>query len=183
MRSPFIILAAAALLLATGARAQDAQLAAAPTCAEQGMQRIAVMVPPGRTVDEVRELARTGALAPAGTEVFILPAGHFTRLKNEQLYRERMNRMLQHFLDRGTKVDGNVSILLLLDESGAVAEVHPNTRNRQLDRELLNTWKDLGFEPYVIDGCRVRAYIHVPFAFTSDYGFTRSEIEVKPVPP
>ena len=138
MRSPFILLAAA-LLAATGARAQDAELAAAPTCAEQGMQRLAVMVPPGRTADEVRELARTGALAPAGTEVFILPAGHFTRMKNEDVFKSRMNRMLHHFLEQGIKVEGNVSILLLLDESGAVAEIHPNTRNRRLDRELANT--------------------------------------------
>lgn len=182
MRSPFILLAAAAtLLLAPGARAQE--IADVPTCAEQGTQRLAVMVPPGRTEDEVRELARSGALAPAGTEVFILPAGHFTRMKNEDVFKSRMSRMLHHFLDLGTKVEGNVSILVLVDENGAVAEVHPNTRNRQLDRELTNTWKDVTFEPYTIGGCRVRAYIQAPFSFSSDYGLTRREIEVKPVQP
>lgn len=183
MRSPFILLAAATLILTTSARAQDTQLAAAPTCAERGMQRVAVMVPPGRTEDEVRELARNGALAPAGTEVFILPTGHLTRMKNAEAFRERMNRMLYHFLDRGTRVDGTVSILLLLDESGAVAEVHPHTRNRQLDRELVRTYSDAAFEPYVIDGCRLRAYVHVPFSISSDYNLTRREIEVKPVQP
>jgi len=137
MRSPFILLAAATLLLATGARAQDAQLAAAPTCAEQGMQRVALTVPPGRTQDEVRELPRTGALAPAGTEVFILPRGHLTRMKNEE----------------------------------------------ELDRELVRTCRDAAYEPYVINGCRVRAYVRVPFAFSSDYNLTRREIEVKPVRP
>lgn len=180
MRSPFIL---ATLLLASGAQAQTTELADAPTCAEQGMQRLAVMVPPGRTADDVQELARTGALAPAGTEVFILPAGHFTRMKNEEAYESRMNRMLHHFLGRGMAVDGTVSTLLLLDESGAVTEVHPNSRHRQLDRELRSLWKDAAFEPYIIDGCRVRAYIHVPFAFSSDYAHTRREIEVKPVQP
>lgn len=183
MRSPFILLAATTLIAATGARAQDTQLAAAPTCAERGMQRLAVMVPPGRTEDEVRELARNGALAPNGTEVFILPTGHLTRLKNADVVRERINRMLYHYLDRGIKVDGTVSILLFLDESGAVAEVRPNTGNRQLDRELVRAYTDAAFEPYVIDGCRLRAYVHVPFAISSDYDLTRREIEMKPVRP
>jgi hypothetical protein len=68
-----LILAAATLLAATQAPAQETQLAAAPTCAEQGRQLIAVMVPLGRTEEEVRALADSGALAPRGTAVAILP--------------------------------------------------------------------------------------------------------------
>jgi hypothetical protein len=56
-------------------------------------------------------------------------------------------------------------------------------RTGALDRELTNTWKDVSFEPYVIGGCRMRACIHAPFAFSSDYSLTRREIEVKPVLP
>jgi hypothetical protein len=182
MRSPFIFLAAA-LLAATGARAQDTQLAAAPTCAEQGKQRLAVMVPFGRTEEEVRELARGGALAPAGTDVVILPLGRYTQMKDGEAFSNRMSRMLNHFLDQGTRVDGTVSVLLFLDEDGEVTEVHPNTRNRRLDRELTNIWKDAAFSPYVIGGCRVRAYIHVPLNFSSDYSLTRSEIQVRPGQP
>lgn len=182
MRSPFILLAGT-LLVASGAHAQDTQLAAAPTCAEQGTQRLAVMVPFGRTEDEVRELARGGALAPQGTEIAILPLGSYTQMKNGEAFSNRMKRMLNHFLDQGTKVDGTVSVLLFLDENGAVTEVHPNTRNRRLDRELTNIWKDAAFDPYVIGGCRVRAYIHVPLNFSSDYSLTRSEIQVRPGQP
>lgn len=182
MKATFF-LAAATLLAATGARAQDTQLAAEPTCAEQGRQLIAVMVPLGRTEDEVRELANSGALAPRGTAIAILPLGSYTRLKNEQAFRNRMRRMLGRFVDQDTEVAGTVSILLYLDENGKVTEVHPNTGDRRLDRELTNVWRDAAFEPYVIGGCRVRAYIHVPLAFSSDHEFTGSRIHVKPVQP
>jgi hypothetical protein len=178
-----LILAAAALLAATQARAQDTQPAAEPTCAEQGKQLIAVMVPLGRTEDEVRALADSGALAPRGTAIAILPLGSYTELKHEQAFRSRMRRMLGRFVDQNTEVAGTVSILLYLDESGKVTEVHPNTGDPRLDRELTNVWKDAAFEPYVIGGCRVRAYIHVPLSFSSENDFLGNRIHVKPVQP
>jgi outer membrane biosynthesis protein TonB len=86
-------------------------------------------------------------------------------------------------VDQDTELAGTASILLYLDESGKVTEVHPNTGDRRLDRELTNVWRDAAFEPYVIGGCRVRAYIHVPLSFSSDHDFTGSRIHVKPVQP
>jgi hypothetical protein len=182
MRSPFILLAAT-LLLATNARAQDAQLATAPTCAEQGVRRVAVMVPLGRTQEEVRALADSGALAPRGTEVAILPLGSYTRLRNEHAFKNRMRRMMRELMDEGSEVAGTVSILLHLDENGKVTEVHPNTGDRRLDRELTNVWRDAAFEPYVIGGCRVRAYIHAPYSFSADHDYTGSRTQATPVRP
>jgi hypothetical protein len=175
----------AALLLAAGAASAQTpdSTPSAPTCAQQGMQRLAVMVPPGRTADEVRELARSGSLAPNGTEVFIVPAGHFTRMRNEAAYRSRLDAMLRGFLANGGEVQGTASILLLLDENGAVTEIHPNTRNRRLDREMTRMWTGAAFEPYRIGGCRVRAWIHVPLTFASDFGLTHRRIQVKPGQP
>lgn len=178
-RIPLAVLAAT-LLYASAASAQAAGSAdAAPTCAERGMQRLAVMVPPGRTADDVRQLAQNGSLAPNGTEVFIVPAGHFTALRDEAGYRSRMSRMMHRFLDDGGEVQGTASVLLLLDENGAVTEIHPNTRNKRLDREMTRMWTGGAFEPYQIDGCRVRAWIHVPLSFSSDFGLTDRRIEVK----
>jgi hypothetical protein len=178
-------LCAAALLPAwAGASAQAADSTpSTPTCAEQGMQRLAVMVPPGRTADDVRELARSGSLAPNGTEVFIVPAGHFTRMRDEAAYRSRLDAMLRHFMVDGGEVQGTASILLLLDEDGAVTEIHPNTRNRRLDREMTRMWTGAAFEPYRIGGCRVPAWIHVPLTFASDFGLTHRRIQVKPGQP
>ncbi len=179
------LLCAAALLPAwAGASAQAADSTeSTPTCAERGMQRLAVMVPPGRTEDDVRQLAQNGSLAPNGTEVFILPAGHFTAMRNGEAYQSRLNTMLRRFLDDGGEVQGTASILLLLDENGAVTEIHPNTRNRRLDREMTRMWTGAAFEPYRIGGCRVRAWIHVPLTFSSDFGYTHRRIEVKPGQP
>lgn len=181
MRSPFILLAATTLIAATSARAQE--IAAGPTCAEQGIQRVAVMVPLGRTEEEVRALADSGALALRGTEVVILPLGSYTRLRNEHAFKNRMRRMMREFMEEDAEVVGTVSILLHLDENGEVTEVHPNTGDRRLDRELTNVWRDAAFEPYVIGGCRVRAYIHAPYSFSSDHDFTGSRTHAKPVLP
>jgi hypothetical protein len=177
-----LLCTAALLAIHTAASAQAAD-SAGPTCAERGMQRLAVMVPPGRTAEDVRQLARSGSLAPNGTEVFIVPAGHFTPMRDEAAYRSRMNMMMHRFLDDGGEVQGTASILLLLDENGAVTEIHPNTRNRRLDREMTRMWTGAAFEPYRIDGCRVRAWIHVPLTFSSDFGLTDRRIEVKTTQP
>jgi hypothetical protein len=115
--------------------------------------------------------------------VFILPAGHITRLKNEAAYRSRVDAMLRGFLADGGEVQGTASVLLLLDEDGKVTEIHPNTRNRRLDREMARMWTGAAFEPYRIGGCRVRAWIHVPLTFSSDFGLTHRRIELKTVQP
>jgi hypothetical protein len=173
----------AAVLAAAPAAAQTE----APTCAERGQSRLAVMVPPGRTEDEIRDAARSGALAPQGTEVFILPAGHFTRMRNGKQHGERMNGVLRGLLNMNMQVEGSGTVLMRLDESGAVAEVRPNTGSGHLDRQLARVWRQAEWEPYVIGGCRMAAWIHVPLSFRSDQSYSdggsRHQIEVRPGSP
>ena len=185
MRYKTMMVALAATLAgAGGAAGQEADSAAAmPSCAEQGTKRLVVMVPVGRTEDDVREMVRSGALAPVGTEVFVVPTGHLTRMRNEKELSERLTSMLHGFMFGGLKVDGTISVLIQLDAQGAVAAVSPNTGNRRLDRELTRTWQQAEFEPYHVGGCRVPAWINVPLAFSSDLNFTHSRMEVKPVQP
>ena len=179
-----MLLAMAATLACSGAAAQEADSTAAmPACAEQGTPRLVVMVPPGRTEDDVKALVRSGSVAPVGTEVFVVPAGHFTQMKNQKEFGERTNSMLHGLMVQGVKVDGTVSVLIRLADDGTVASVHPSTGNRRLDRELTQTWKQAEFEPYYVGGCRVPAWINVPLAFSSDYNYTESRIQLKPVQP
>lgn len=176
---------AAAFLAGSAASAQEAA-PEAPTCAEQGLQRLAVMVPPGRDAEEIRAAARDGHLAPAGTEVFILPPGHFTRMRNDREHGERLSGMLRGLLNEGVSVEGTGTVLMLLDEAGAVAEVRPNTGSERIDRQMIRVWRRAQWEPYTVGGCRVRAWIHVPLAFTSESSYSahgsERRIEVRPVP-
>ena len=181
MKRTMMLALAATLAGAGGAAGQDT--AAMPTCDEQGTKRLVVMIPPGRTEDEMKELVRRGALAPAGTEVFVIPAGHFTRMKNEKEFGERLGSMLNGLMIGGLKVDGTVSVVVQLDAQGTVASVNPGTGNRRLDRELTRIWREAEFEPYHVGGCRVPAWINAPLAFTSDRSWTQSRLEVKPVQP
>jgi len=178
-------LLATALLAGGAARAQDEP--APPTCAERGLARLAVMVPPGRDAEEIRAAARAGSLAPAGTEVFILPPGHFTRVRNAKEHGERMTGMLRGLLALGVQAEGTGTVLMLLDEAGAVAEVRPNTGNARLDRQLDRIWRRAEWEPYTVGGCRVRAWIHVPLAFSSENSYSDSgserRMEIRPAPP
>lgn len=184
MNRTMILALAATLAGAGGAAGQEADnTVAMPDCAAQGAKRLVVMVPPGRTEAETKELARSGALAPVGTEVFVIPTGSYTQMKNEKEFRERFSAMLHGFMYGGLKVDGTVSVVLQLDAEGAVAVVSPSTGNRRLDRELTRIWKEAAFEPYHIGGCPVPAWINVPLAFSSDLNWTHSTIEVKPVQP
>ena len=183
MNRTIIFALAATLMGAGGAAGQVADnTVAMPDCAAQGT-KLVVMVPPGRTEAEMQELVRRGALAPAGTEVLVIPAGAYTQIKNEKEFRERFSAMLHGLMYGGLKVDGTVSVVLQLDAQGAVASVNPSSGNRRLDRELTRIWKEAAFEPYHIGGCPVPAWINVPFAFSSDLNWTHSSIEVKPVQP
>jgi TonB family protein len=163
--------------LRAAAQAPDSA-AAGPSCAEHGIRRLVVMVPPGRTPDEIRTLAAEGQLAPAGTEVLVVLPGEFTALRNERRFNDRMTSLLYTFMRQGTQVDGTVSFLIQLDDRGAVTSVHPNTGNRQVDRQLERAWKTAEFEPYTIGGCRVPAWIQVPLAFRSDYSLTEKRMNV-----
>jgi hypothetical protein len=165
------------------ASAQADTTFATPTCAEQGQQRVAVMIPPGRTLEEMRETLVSGTSLPVGTQVTIIAPGDLRPLRNERQFGERMRYTLFSFLDTGYKIDGTIVTLLVVDEKGTVVEARPGTGNRDVDRRLERTWKLARFEPYEIGGCRVRAYVHVPLSFTSDFDLRRRRLDVKPPEP
>ena len=46
----------------------------------------------------------------------------------------------------------------------------------------VQTWRQARFQPYVFDGCRVKAWIQVPQTFSSDWSLDRREVEVRTTP-
>jgi hypothetical protein len=186
MRHTLAILALAAggLTFAPPATAQETAdvAAAAPTCASQGIQRVAVMVPPGQTTEQFQETLRTGGLFPAGTQVLILQPGQLMPLRNEAQFDARMRTTLGMFLDQGIIVQGTARMLVEVDEDGSVTTVHPNSGNADVNRLLVRTWRQARFEPYLFDGCRVKAWIQVPQTFSSDWSAERREVEVRSTP-
>jgi len=181
----FALAAIGALVLATPAAAQgdsDA-VAALPTCASQGIQRVAVMVPPGQTAEQLGETLRTGGLFPAGTQAMILQPGQFTRIRNEQQFNGRMRMSLNLFLEQGINIQGTAYMLVEVDEDGNVSGVHPNSGDAEVNRILTRTWRVARFEPYTFDGCRVKAWIQVPQTFSSDWNEHERHVEVRTAPP
>ena len=183
MRHVLIVLALAAggLTLAPAASAQETA-DALPTCASQGLQRVAVMVPPGLTADQLRETLRSGSLFPAGTQVQVLQPGQLTALRNQEQFNARMGTTLTMLLDNGMHVQGTAPMLVEVDEDGNVTNLHPISGNPELNRILVRTWRVARFEPYVVDGCRVKAWLQVPQTFSSDEGSGRREMEVRTTP-
>jgi hypothetical protein len=181
------ILTTLLLFAATSASAQAAD--PAPTCAEQGHQRVAVMIPPGKSVDETREIVSTSF--PAGTQIRILAPGDLMPMTNGEKFDVWMTDALYSLLNTGLKIEGSMTTLLVLDESGAVVEAHPSTGTHQVerrlkhqvDRTLQRTWMLARFEPYEVGGCRVRAYVHVPLSFRSDFSLQERRLDVRPVEP
>src|SRR5215218_6801251 len=180
MRHAIVVLALAAggLTLSRPALAQDAE---APTCASQGLQRVAVMVPPGQTAAQLQETLRTGGLFPAGTQVMILQPQQIMPMRNQEQFHARLQGTLGRFLETGI-VEGTAQMLLELDEDGAVTAVHPNSGNNEVNMLLVRTWRVARFEPYVFDGCRVKAWIQVPQTFASNWSLDRREVEVRTTP-
>lgn len=157
--------------------------AATPACAETGVQRVAVMVPPGKTADEIRTAVTQGGMFAEGTQVVILNLGEYTPMLNREQFSRQMNLVLTRFLDEGTKIDGTLSVLLTVDESGQVTDAKPNTGNGHVDRMIGNAWKRAQFAPYAIGGCRMKAWISVPLAFSSDWSLDERRVEVRPTTP
>ncbi len=184
-----LFLCAAAVLAAADASAQADSTFATPTCAEQGVQRVVVMIPPGRTADEAREIVSTSF--PAGTQIRIIGADELQPLRDGERFDARMTDALYSLLDTGLKIEGTTSTLLVVDESGAVVEAHPgaprrpmNTRlQNRVNRTLQQAWMTARFEPFEVGGCRVRAYVHVPLSFRSDFSLQQRRLDVTPAEP
>ncbi|MFL5383974.1 MAG: energy transducer TonB [Longimicrobiaceae bacterium] len=166
-----VALAAAGLTLAPAASAQEAD--ALPTCASQGLQRVAAMVPPGQTTEQFKETLRGGTLFPVGTAVRLLQPDELPALLNEEQFNGRMRATLMNFLRQGIRIDGTVPVLVEVGDDGAVAAVHPSTGSVQVDRQLARTWRLARFEPYVFDGCRAKAWVQVEMAFSTDWSLER----------
>lgn len=150
-----------------------------PTCAETGVQRVAVMVPPGKTREEIGTTVAQGGLFPEGTQVVILNLGEYTPIQNQDEFNRHMNLVLIRFLDEGTKIDGTLSVLLTVDENGVVTEAAPHTGNSHVDRMVGNAWKTARFAPYTLGGCRMRAWVSVPLTVSSDWSLEQRSVEMR----
>ncbi|HST63439.1 MAG TPA: hypothetical protein VLK84_32305 [Longimicrobium sp.] len=169
MKTP--ILAITALLLGSvslHAQASD-EGTGIPACAEGGIARLGITVPPGQTREElVQSLQQSGTL-PEGTQIKILSAGERPALVNPERFMSRWRMHMDRFFRAGLAVDGNAQTLLEVNADGVVTAVHPSTGNRDVDRGLRDLWRFAQYEPLVVGGCRVPAWLHVGLQFESEY--------------
>lgn len=158
----------------------------APTCAQQGITRVALSVPPDRTREELTASLQAGKIFPGGTEAYLFPDGAGPRVLNAEHLRGRSNRTLQRILHT-MKVEGAVAVLLTIDETGKVTKTLPNSGNPALDKLLDRYWREAQFEPVVVGGCRPPVMFHMPVYFESDYSLARRNIQMRwgtlPAPP
>jgi hypothetical protein len=178
---PTSILLCSALLAAAapGASAQSFLDPSAPTCAEQGIARVAVSVPPGKTDEEIRQALASNSPFPAGVDVRVLEPVEHPRLTNFPEFKPRLERMLQALLRRGQDIEGTGSTLLELDEDGRVANVNPASGSRAVDQHLDRLWRFAEFTPVVVGGCRARAWVHMRASFKTDDEGDRDRMEVQ----
>jgi hypothetical protein len=172
------LLAAAPL----AAQAETDAVAGVPRCADLGLARVVVMLPPGKTVEEITPSLQSGGLLPAGGQATIIPAGQLTPITNREEFQRRLNTTLNLFLEQGIIIDGSLSILLRVDEEGEVREVHPHSGNAEVNRLLARTWRQARFQPYQVDGCRATAWLQVPQNFRSDWSPTQRSVRVSGEP-
>lgn len=175
-------LAAGGLTLARPAAAQEST-ETLPTCASQGLQRVAVMIPPGQTRAQFQETLRTGGLFPAGTQVLILEPGQIMPIRNREQFDARLGTTLTLILDHRMTIEGTARMLVEIDDEGVVTAVHPNSGDPEVNRLLTRTWRQARFEPYEFDGCRVKAWIQVPQTFSSGSSGDWRQVEVRTAPP
>jgi TonB family protein len=179
----FLALALGGLSFARPAAAQDTSDAPAlPTCASQGIQRVAVMVPPGQTAAQLQETLRRGGLFPAGTQVMILQPGQLMPIRNREQFDARLSNTLTLILNQGMTIEGTAQMLVEVDDEGVVTAVHPNSGNPEVNRMLVRTWRQARFEPYEFEGCRVKAWIQVPQTFSSGSTGDWRQVEVRTAP-
>jgi hypothetical protein len=156
-----------------------------PTCAEQGVARFAISVPPDRAREDIVAALSRGEILPGGSEAFIFPEGGGPRLLNGEELGTEARRTLGRILGSGLKVDGKVSVLLTIDTDGNVKSTIPSSGNRDLDRLLDALWRKAEFAPVVVGGCRVDVFFHMPLAFVSDFSLGRNgmRMQVGPLRP
>jgi len=185
MRSTAVPLSAllCCIALLPGVARAQAPATPFPACTSQGVSRVAITVPPDRTEDQVRATLVEANAFPAGTEMHFLTYGQVPAIRNHDHVRKRFEGTVRRLLNDGFKIDGTVSVLLQVDEDGTVRQATPNSGNRAVDHQLRRLWSEARFEPLVISGCRVRAWLQVPVAFASDYSLDMRRLEARTGPP
>ena len=179
----FLALALGGLPLARPAAAQDTSEAPAlPTCASQGLQWVAVMIPPGKAQAQLEQTLSRGGLFPAGTQVLFLQPGQLMPIRNREQFDARLGNTLTLILNQGMTIEGTAQMLVEVDDEGVVTAVHPNSGNPEVNRLLVRTWRQARFEPYVFEGCRVKAWIQVPQTFSSGSSGDWHQVEVRTAP-
>ena len=178
---PALLTACAATLHAQGS-STAADTALLPACAEGGLSRIAVTVPPGQTREQVVQALQQSGSLPAGTQVRILEDHEKPRIVNRERFRELVEMHVHRFLRAGLQVDGDAVALVQLDADGRVTDVDPNTGHRDVDRGIRDLWRRTRFEPVVVGSCRAPAYLHLKLRITSDFDehWHQTEIRVQP---
>lgn len=152
-----------------GTAAQARAITAA--CAEIGVARVALSVPPGRKRQDLEAALSRGEIFPQGTDVVIIPEGAGLQVLNGDHLRGQARRTLGRLISRGMQVDGTMIVLLTIDAEGKVTETAPSSGNRAVDKLVGELWMEAEFEPPVIGGCRVTTLLHMPVTFaTADDG-------------
>jgi aromatic ring-cleaving dioxygenase len=184
MKTTRFLIAAALLAAAPGLRAQDASpdTAQKPACAEGGISRIAMSVPPGQSREEAVAALQASGTLPEGTQVKILARGERPQVVNGERFASRMQMHMQRLFEAGLQVNGAAVTLVELNADGEVTAVHPATGNREVDRSMRDLWRQARFEPTVVGGCRVPVWLHVTLDFESEYGQWNRDMRVRPNP-
>src|SRR4051812_22185419 len=104
------LVALSALFCAAPVVAQSSASSALPTCTELGISRVFVMIPPGKTPEEVTAAIQTGGLTPAGGQAVLISTAQRTPILNIEQLSGRMRTTLDLLLDRQTSIDGSLSI-------------------------------------------------------------------------
>jgi TonB family protein len=179
---PHVLPLAGALLcgLALAPGAAHAQSASAyPTCASQGISRVAFTIPPGQTQAQVEAALWASGRFPEGTEMTFFPFGRVPAMRNQEEVSRGFGRTVRRLLADGFKIDGTVPVLLQVSADGTVEKVTPNSGNREVDYQLRTLWRKAHFEPLVIGGCRAAVWLQVPVAFTSEWDIEARRIQVR----
>lgn len=142
-------------------------LAFTPSCAEQGVARVALSVPPGRSRQDIEAALSRGEIFPQGTDAVIIPEGGGLQVLNGDHLRDEARRTLGRLVGRGMQVEGMMIVLLTINADGKVTETTPSSGNKALDRLVGELWKKAEFVPPVIGGCRVTTLLHMPVAFSN----------------
>ena len=177
MKTTPIVLAA---LLLTGANLHgQASADSIPACADGGISRLAVTVPPGKTREELVQSLQQSTAIPEGTQIRILADREMPAIVNGREFDDRLRMHRVRFLHRGLEVNGDAQTLVEVNADGVVTEVHAASGHRDVDRGLRDLWRRARFEPVLIGECRAPAWLHVNLRFASEFTHDERWVETR----